>query len=177
METHAPTDDLTALVARHQGMVWRYLRALGCEASLADDLTQETFLVLLRSTSFEFRGDRPTAVYLRKTARSLFLQSLEREKRSESLDAERLAQIETAWAALHTLPEDHDGERLYEALMRCLDEAVESEARQALERQVLHGASGEEIAAELGRSPGSVRVMLHRTRQRLRACVERRVQT
>ena len=158
-------------------MVWRYLRALGCEASFAEDLTQETFLVLLRSTSFEFRGHGATAAYLRKTARSLFVHARQRERRSEPLDAERLAQIEAAWAELHRLPEDHDGERLYEALLRCLDEAVEPEARQALERQVVDGASGEELAAELDRSAGSVRVLLHRTRQRLRACVERRVQS
>ena len=42
--------DLASLVTLHQAGVWRYLRALGCDASLADDLTQDTFLEAWRYT-------------------------------------------------------------------------------------------------------------------------------
>ena len=35
--------DPAQLIEDHQAGIWRYLRALGCEASEADDLTQETF--------------------------------------------------------------------------------------------------------------------------------------
>ena len=38
--------DLTDLVRSYQAGVWRYLRFLGAEDALADDLTQETFLTI-----------------------------------------------------------------------------------------------------------------------------------
>ena len=47
--------DVIRLVQQHQAEVWRYLRFLGATAELADDLTQETFLQLLRAP-FEDRG-------------------------------------------------------------------------------------------------------------------------
>ncbi|HCK71704.1 MAG TPA: sigma-70 family RNA polymerase sigma factor, partial [Planctomycetaceae bacterium] len=31
------------MITQHQSGVWRYLRVIGCEATLADDITQETF--------------------------------------------------------------------------------------------------------------------------------------
>ncbi len=40
--------DLVQLIACHQAGVWRILRALGCDACSADDLTQETFLEVMR---------------------------------------------------------------------------------------------------------------------------------
>ncbi|MEE9311331.1 MAG: sigma factor, partial [Planctomycetota bacterium] len=40
--------DLTTLMQAHQTGVWRFLRALGADTSLADDLTQEVFLSVLR---------------------------------------------------------------------------------------------------------------------------------
>ena len=45
---------LADLVRQHQAGVWRYLRFLGCDRPLADDLTQETFLAVLE-TPFDIR--------------------------------------------------------------------------------------------------------------------------
>ena len=39
--------DAASLVRTHQAAVWRYLRYLGADEALADDLTQDTFLKLL----------------------------------------------------------------------------------------------------------------------------------
>ena len=78
MET-ATTPDTTGfdpaqLIEKYQVGVWRYLRALGCEPALADDLTQETFLSVLQHpfTDFGPRNDcglpaqsRPQPVYFR----------------------------------------------------------------------------------------------------------------
>jgi hypothetical protein len=60
------------LVRKHQAGVWRYLRFLGCDEARADDLTQETFLAVLKG-SFQQRGEAETAAYLRTVARSRFL--------------------------------------------------------------------------------------------------------
>ena len=49
--TAPPRLEFSQLVARHHEMVWRYLRLLGCESALAEDLTQETFLGVWQDTS------------------------------------------------------------------------------------------------------------------------------
>ena len=66
--------DLAALMREHQAGVWRFLRALGAETHLADDLTQETFLALYRS-EFEQRSRGQTVAWLRIVAKNLFLKS------------------------------------------------------------------------------------------------------
>ncbi|HRJ79073.1 MAG TPA: sigma-70 family RNA polymerase sigma factor, partial [Planctomycetota bacterium] len=71
--------DVEALIVAHQAGVWRYLRYLGCDRAQADDLTQETFLQVLRH-GFEQRGERETAAYLRKVARNCFLMSVRRTR-------------------------------------------------------------------------------------------------
>ena len=45
MPNSEPPDPLSPeeLIQKYQNGIWRYLRVLGCEASLADDITQETF--------------------------------------------------------------------------------------------------------------------------------------
>ena len=69
-----PKIDLAALMEAHQAGVWRFLRVLGCDTSLADDLTQETFLAVYRA-GFEDRGEKSTRAYLRVVARNAFLKS------------------------------------------------------------------------------------------------------
>jgi DNA-directed RNA polymerase specialized sigma24 family protein len=63
-------DTVQQLVRMHQASVWRYLRYLGASAELADDLTQETFLQLLRAPFVE-QSPASTAAWLRTVARNL----------------------------------------------------------------------------------------------------------
>ena len=46
---------------------------LGCDESLADDLTQETLLKVLGRDSFTQLSDTATAAYLRRTAHNLLV--------------------------------------------------------------------------------------------------------
>ena len=166
------------LVRRHQRGVWRYLRLLGCDASLADDLTQETFITLLRSDSFEQRHPAATAGYLRRVAHSLFLKVLRRDGRSSPLTQEILENAqaaETAWSDLHGMPgTDDEGEAIRAALRDCV-ESLAPRSRDAIDRRYQRQETGEQIAEALGIGHAALRVMLHRVRQTLRECVERKV--
>jgi hypothetical protein len=66
----APPVLLEALFARFRPALWRYLRVLGCEPALADDLVQEVFVVVLQRPQFD--GSKPGAAFafLRTTASS-----------------------------------------------------------------------------------------------------------
>src|SRR5262245_33338528 len=81
----APVPEITGfdpvrLIETHQVGVWRYLRALGCESALAEDLTQETFLAVLQNP-FQELSRSATAAYLRKTAHNLFVSHCRRSGR------------------------------------------------------------------------------------------------
>ena len=58
------------------------------------------------------------------------------------------------------------------ALSACVAELGES-ARRVVILRLLDELSGDEVAAELGTTPGNVAVMLHRAKEKLRACMSR----
>src|SRR5687767_12307326 len=90
--------DPVRLIQVYQAGVWRYLRVLGCEASLADDLTQETFLAIL-NRPFEDVSATATAAYLRKTALHLYISHHRRMGRMRTeAEIENLDTTWTAWA-------------------------------------------------------------------------------
>ena len=74
------TIDWETLVRRYQATVWRYLRYLGADPAEADDLTQETFFAVAKS-SFQSRSPDETAAYLRKAARNQLLMARRRDSR------------------------------------------------------------------------------------------------
>ena len=81
--TEQPTTEQRALtpaelVHAHQAGVWRYLCYLGAAPIEADDLTQETFLSVIRRP-LEQRSPRETAGYLRTVARRQLLNLRRRE--------------------------------------------------------------------------------------------------
>jgi RNA polymerase sigma-70 factor (ECF subfamily) len=163
------THSLADLVKDHQADVWRYLRFLGCDASGADDLTQETFLVVLQS-SFCYRGHAEAAAYLRKVARSRYLMS-QRRRRARPCAGQLEAADEVWVATLHTATGDEFLDQLDECLQR-----LDGRQRQVIELFYRENRSREEIATILKISPDGVKSLLRRTRALLRQCVERRIE-
>ena len=163
-----------ALVERHQAEVWRYLRYLGADASTADDLTQETFLELVRRPP-EPRGDRATARWLRTVARHLLLKL---RQRADRLPAHlELEAAEAVWAE-HSLSDYGDSWR--RALQGCVRRlpprsreiiAMRYErglGRDAIGRQLGLGASGgQEPAATVAPRPSRMRAATTRRRGRI----------
>jgi RNA polymerase sigma-70 factor (ECF subfamily) len=155
------------IIHAQQRDVWRFLVALGCEAAEADDLTQETFLAVLRS-KFEYRGEQETAAWLRRSAKNLFISSIRKRRRAAL--APNLDDADVDWAQYQAaMPED---ERIA-WLRECVTELAER-AQQALKQRYEDGLSREEMASRLGMEASAVRSLLERARQRLRECVERK---
>lgn len=166
MAATEPRLDLASLMREHQVGVWRYVRALGAEASLADDITQETFLAV-HQKPFEQRGKAETAAYLRVVARNLFLKS--RRHAGKVINAE-IEQIDQRWNELVT----DDGSAMQAALKDCL-QGLEDKPRQALQLQYTQGLQRVEVAQRLGMTDDGVKTLLARTKARLKKCVELRV--
>lgn len=160
--------DLAALMREHQAGVWRFLRALGAEPNLADDITQETFIAVYRKP-FEQRSRGQTIAYLRIVAKNLFLKARRRDGREVAVA--ELEQVEAEWTELVG---DEDGAALAAALKECLKQ-LEDKPKQALDLQYQQGKQRVEIAETLGMTDDGVKTLLRRTKARLRKCMELRV--
>lgn len=159
--------DLASLMQQHQATVWRFLRVLGAEAALADDLTQETFLAVYQKP-FEQRSDAETRGYLRMVARNLFLKS--RHKAGKEVNMEAIEQIEERW---DNLARD-DGQNVSDALRECL-KTLEGKARDALGLMYTDGKTRRDVAETLDMTDDGVKTLLRRTKARLRKCMELRI--
>lgn len=164
VEVTEPPDGVEALVQQHQAAVWRYLRVLGADRETADDLLQETFVVLLRG-GFVERSDGPTRGYLRETARRLWLSDRRRKQ--------AVREVEEADLIWEGAVGEGDGQELVDALRHCLD-GLAPRARTALIACRVEERRRDEVAAELGLEVEGLKTLLRRTLEGLRACMTRR---
>ena len=157
--------DPVHLVREHQAGVWRYLRTLGCDSALAEDLTQETFLAVFQRP-FQDYNRSATASYLRRTAHNLFV-SLQRRagKVTAVEDVELLDQSWSRWAA------EDNGEAALEALRECL-EGLSERARRALQLRFQERETRAKIAADLKITEHGAKNLMQRAKQKLRTCIE-----
>jgi RNA polymerase sigma-70 factor (ECF subfamily) len=158
------------LIERHLLATWRYLRMHGATSHEADDLAQEAFVIALQKGAAEL--DPPaTATFLRRTARFLFL----RLRRDEWPAIELADAVDALWERDCA---GDDGAGLLDALRQCVGE-LQGRARDAIERCYGLGtelpAARDAAAAALGLQANGLKTLLQRTRQVLRACIERRL--
>jgi RNA polymerase sigma-70 factor (ECF subfamily) len=156
------------LVRAHQAGVWRYLRFLGCEPDLAEDLVQEVFLKVWRRP-FADRGDAAAGAYLRTAARHLFLS--ERRRRGRRPAFRDLDAADEAWAE-HV--RDDDGAGYRDALRRCVG-ALAGRVRRVLALFYRDGLSRRRVADAVGMTADGVKTTMRRARETLRECIERRL--
>ena len=159
-----PEARAAALIARHQADVWRYLRHLGCEASEADDLTQETFLVLLQSP-FRERSRQATAAWLRRVAENHFRNSTRSRRRRQA--SSWIADVNAIWEEDEAPTDDR-----LEALADCLG-TMDGRSRQMVDLFYRDGMSRRAIADRFDLQENGVKTRLQRVRLALRECVER----
>ncbi|MCD0460636.1 RNA polymerase sigma factor [Roseiconus lacunae] len=158
------------LVRRHQRGVWRYLRMLGCDEATADDLTQETFLRVLRRDEFVQHNDGATAGYLRRTAYNLLVSRHRKLGRMQTIaEPELLDETWDRWAG-----KDLSGDSAVEALEDCFKRLTER-AQIALRMRFDSSASRVEIGEALGITDHGARNLMQRAKQQLRNCVEEKL--
>lgn len=159
--------DAAEIIRTHQAGVWRYLRFLGADEPLADDLTQDVFVALL-SRGYEYDGPAKASAYLRAIARNQFINVLRRTKREVALDD--LDAREGFFAEIG----DDGGDAHRAALDACV-EKLPKRSRNVI--GVYYGGehSREEAAAALGMNEEALKKLLWRVRDALRQCIERRL--
>ncbi len=140
---------------------------LGCDQSLADDLTQETLLKVLYQDTFVYQSEAATSAYLRRTAYN-FLASYYRKggKTKTVFTADPLDEVWNRWAG-----RDVSGDAAIDSLRHCL-ESLTDRARLALRMRYSEDASRADIADALSITEHGARNLMQRAKQQLRECVQ-----
>lgn len=149
-------------------MVWRYLRALGADAALADDLTQDTFLEIMRRPLEQY-NDSATASYLRRVAHNFFISRRRREARMNV--TQHAEQFETAWIRWAGFDA---GNELLEALKDCFARLTDR-AQLALSLRFDQEATRQGIAEQLGISEHGAKNLMQRAKTQLKECLEKKI--
>jgi RNA polymerase sigma-70 factor (ECF subfamily) len=160
-------EEFMALFTAHHRRLFRYILALLPRLHAAEDVLQETNLVLWR----RFDEFRPGTDFYAWAARVAFLQVLKYRKGSRresfALDDDILETLASR-AMEHTSYLD----AAREALQTCLSK-LRTEDRELILRRYMAGDSGKKVASELGRPQNSVYKSLGRIRQGLLLCIQR----
>ncbi len=163
------------LVARFSRGVRFLLLELARDASLADDLHQETFRVLLpKLRAGDLRDPDRLPGFVRALARNLFLAHLRRRRQ------QRLEPLTDAAAPPDPAPSALDSVLRAEharAVRVLLAELTTPRERAVLLGLYVTGQPKARLCAELGVSAAHLNTIVHRARLRLRALVQRQRDT
>jgi RNA polymerase sigma-70 factor, ECF subfamily len=159
-----------ALVERHQGAVFGYLRSRLLDGSDAEDMTQEAFVRFYLELG-RFAGGVPVRLWVIGIARNLLRENLRKVRRRREVAWTRLC------LELDEVVEEAGGtesvEEMDEAMAHlpgCLD-SLGPNARQAIDLHYGGSQRIAEIARRLHRSEGAVKLLMFRARQTLRQCL------
>jgi RNA polymerase sigma-70 factor (ECF subfamily) len=161
-------DALAALFRRRQADVYRFALHMSGATALAEDVTQDVFLIVMRDAARYEPGRSTATAWLCGIARNCLRQRLEREGRWESLDDG------TDDDARPTVCPDPLGELARServAMLRRAVIALPVRYREVVVLCDLEELSYAEAADALGCAIGTVRSRLHRARMMLAARV------
>ena len=157
----------TQALASHQGRLRGYILSLLADTQAADDVLQETNIVLCKKAADFEPGTSFRAWALRVAHFQVLRQRRDKARDRLHFDDELLEQLEAE--------ADRETQR-YEtrrrALLECLQKLPSQQRRVILERY-LEARPVQEIATDLGRTPNAVSLVLFRARQNLADCVAR----
>jgi RNA polymerase sigma-70 factor (ECF subfamily) len=166
----------TELVFLHQGRVRAYVGGTISRPDVVDDLAQEVFLSAFSSID-TYKGDAPFGVWLLGIARHKTLMHLRHEVRRLARETRSLEAV-LADLKLRVLEADEmelpRREQEISALQRCL-ERLPANGAELISERYFKARSISDMARELGKREGTIRMSLLRLRQVLRACVEQRL--
>ena len=147
-----------------------YIRSLVGDPDLAEDIFQETAVVVLKKTE-SFDPNRDVGAWCRGIARNLILRQRERSRRLVPFTDERMEQL------VDTAFEENRGREFLESrlarLRSCLKQ-LPARGREVLELRYVSSLTLKELASRMKQTDGAVQVKLSRLRQVLADCITRR---
>lgn len=163
---------LTQGVLHYRRMLCGFIYSLVRDVLVTEEIFQEVAVVAMEK---DRRGDeeiREPVRWLRETARRIVQAGFRTSQgRMVTVDQQYLEQVADVFEA-------ETSTELYRARLTAMEyclKRVSSEKRDVLHRHYVQGESYDAIGAELQRSPGALRVLVHRVVQQLGTCVKERL--
>jgi RNA polymerase sigma-70 factor (ECF subfamily) len=160
----------TRLYRRLRGVVYRFARQMSGSSSVAEDVTQEVFLILLRRAELYDSQRGSLSTYLMRIARNEILRRLDRDRAYVALTEDDAApdkdpdeNLIVRSNPLGNLMRDEEIESVRQAVL-----ALPLHYREVVVLCELEEMSYGEASALLGCAIGTVRSRLHRARALLR---------
>ncbi len=168
-EPQDPQEQLVALMTRHQAALSAYIFSLLPHQAQADDVLQETNLVLWRKAA-DYDPALPFMPWACRIAHFQVKAALRDASRDRHV-------FDTELIDLLAEEDPHDPEatsKLDQALRGCL-ELLPAEKRELILHRYQPESSVHEMAATRKLSPGALSGQLHRIRQLLESCIEQKL--
>ena len=161
--------ELGALWVKVHPIILAYIRTALGDLHSAEDVLQDTAATVAEKFS-EYDDSRPFLHWVTGIARHKVWNYLRKHGREQLVFNEAiLDQV----AAIYQSRDRELGER-YEALEACV-EKMRGRSRKLLRMRYVSDLKSKEIAALTGMNPNAVSVKLHRVRQTLQKCIERKL--
>jgi RNA polymerase sigma-70 factor, ECF subfamily len=148
---------------RHQGVVYRFALQMSGKTEIAEEVTQDVFMVVMGSAKRYDSQRGSVAAFLYGIARNIVLRALERERpyitALDDADSEYADQLMAAEDVLGDLARNERVETLRKAVL-----ALPPAYREVVVLCDLHERDYAEAASALGCAIGTVRSRLHRAR-------------
>lgn len=169
--------DSGALFEQHRGAVQRYIQRLIRDPDLAEDLTQETFL-RAHHQIHTLQNQAALSAWLYRIATHVSIDRLRQITRQQSL---KVSSPDNGSEPAEARWEDTSAPRIDEAFERaemssCVQDFIEElndDYRAVILLHDLEGLTNPEIASSLGCSLDTVKIRLHRARQKLRSALQK----
>ncbi|MBU4272537.1 MAG: sigma-70 family RNA polymerase sigma factor [Planctomycetes bacterium] len=162
-------EELAMHWTKAQPFVAAYITSLLRDFHRAEDVLQQVAVILVRKFG-EYDSQQPFLSWALGIARLETLKEQRREARDRHVFGTDLAE------QLGAIYEQMSGQfKAYVPMLEgCLEE-LDHRARKVLDLRYVEDLKPAEMAEQLCMTPGTVRVLLHRTRTTLRDCIERRM--
>ena len=169
-------DDLEILVRAHGAEVYRYIKYLGAQHAVAEDIAQETFVAAFKSKDPPpMQEVSRCRAWLRGIARNLFLTRCRKDRANPVIaNDEILATAEARWNGMTREPARIDNSLA--ALDECL-ESLPDRSRQILRMRYEQNLPRQEMAKALSMQTEGVKTALRRLREVLAECITSRLKS
>jgi RNA polymerase sigma-70 factor (ECF subfamily) len=166
-------EQVMRLALEHRAQLWGFLMGLAKSPQLAEDLFQNTYLVICEKWE-QFQPGTNFLAWARQIARYEFLAAVDPGRRPFVTKEAEVLEAALAAAVPPDRPAADAGRR--EALRACLRE-MPGRGHRALALRYGEGLGGGAVARRMGVSLNALYTLLSRVRKQLLDCVERRVRS
>jgi len=170
-EPHNAEEKIVGLIARHQPEIHRYILSLFPDRMLADDVLQETNLVLWRKAA-EYDPAQPFLPW----ALTVAFYQVKAARRDAGRDRHVFDDSLVEILAAECRETDPQAADLEQALESCLQELPGTQRKLILARYA-PGFSVQDLAAERKQTPTALSLALMRIRKALETCIGRKLAT